>query len=307
MGYFLSLSRCFISILKETCVLPDLSAQSNLRVLRIGNGVEANDLLRSLPYLSNLEELQISTFPLEPEELIGIGTSHCLNQNIKKLDMSMAFNSSVGDFLEMIDTSSRMNHLSLSFTWVPINHSSFQTLCGFIEKTNRLPSLTVYFNDALFPNDAAQSLYETMAQIKSLLHFGIKNRSFEKFEDSSGFHSLSKHLSLKPGYFGCGSLEMEMLKQVAYEHRIDACQLVRRCRLLSSCRFKPDVPIVFPFELLEKIFNDSLQKSDSWDPKKYRLIQHCLLSRKTIGKISLYFDFSAESLYWACKRAEEMI
>ena len=285
----------------------DLSRQTNLRVLRIDDEMKYGVVTRALPCLSKLEELRIrSRSLLQPAELLKIGEFIRSNPNMKSATLDIRSCAVYRDFLEAITASIKLMHLSLDIA-VSSKGPNFTALCRFIENVERLPSLKLHCDKQLSCKQSAKTILNAVSKNRSLLlfelngHRGLSTRATETISEVVASHPLLERWS-----FHKDSLKQSVMKPMAATLKVDAYHLMRRCRFLASCRHKFGKNIL-PFELLEKIFIDSLNKSDSWDPKKHRLIQRCLLSRKTIGKITRYFAFSAGSLYWACNRAEELI
>ena len=287
---------------------PDLCSQSRLRTVRIQSTVKDLDtFLRDLSTLPNLETLEIVLNELDSMKLLELGSIICLSKNLKKLVLSNI--SRLGDFLSVLDTLSTLEQVVINI--IQSDNSSHENLNRFIKSSRRLPSLTLHFCGKDLPSEAVVCpLIDAIEKNVSLLRFEMKSRLFQAFKDSADrlHRMVANHPFLESAAF-CSAWNhlFDVSRPFALERRIDAYHLIRHCRFLSRCRYKSGVCSSLPFELIEKIVINSSLKSESWAPKKLRVIIRCLLSRRTIGKISTTFKFSAESLYWACKQVEELI
>ena len=268
---------------------------------------EVDALLRALPLFLNLEVLEIVSKDLNSSKLLELGSVICTKKNLKTFFLSILNSTKLGDFLDILDTASSLEHLVLKM--FQSDDSMREHLQQFIKSSKRLPSLTLNFWFVPFSISGATSLMDALEGNSSFLRFVLACHECKPFQDSADRLNeiIANHPFLESALFYSIYERLEVMKPLSSERRIDGHHLIRQCRLLASCRAKERVKIPLPFELIEKIFVDSSVKSDVWDRKKLRVIVRCLLSKRSIGKISRYFAFSAESLYWACKRAEELV
>ena len=297
-----------LSIQGQIC-LPDLRNQSRLRTLQIEPTIkEVDALLPVLPFLLNLEELEIFRTKLDLNMLLDLGSTLSSNKNLKKLGMMPVVSVQLGDFLDILDLSTNLEQVTLDIPRT--DESMCNSLFRFIKDSKRLPSLTLKFWGEFFSNKNATSLIDALEGNSSFLRFVLASHECKHLQEDSVDRlneMIANHPFLESVLFYSWNKRLEVMKPLSSERRIDAYRLIRQCRILASCRAQQQVKNTLPFEVLEKIFVHSSVKSESWDPKKLRVIVRCLLSKRTIGKIFSTFDFSAESLYWACKRAEELI